>query len=74
MSKMFNVYDKAFWESMVATVSADSAYTASSTYCSVDGNSTAAMGAIPGGTTVILMQVAYEAPINRTWLLYGYTS
>jgi hypothetical protein len=74
MSKMFNTYDKAFWDSLVLTVTADTIYTAFSTYCSVDGNSTTAMGAVPGGTSIILMQVAYEPPINRTWLLYGYTS
>jgi hypothetical protein len=71
---MFNTYDKAFWEALTATVTADSNYTAYSTYCSVAADSTGAMGAVPSATTAILMYVAYEAPINRTWLLYGYTT
>lgn len=74
MSKMFPVYDKNVWEALVATVSADSAYTANSTFCRVDSNSTGAMGAAPTGTTQQLFYVAYDPPSNKTYLLYGYTT
>jgi len=74
MSKMFPVYDKNFWEAIVATVNADTAFKANSTYCSVPSNSTGAMGAAPVGTTQKLVFVAYEAPKNRTHLLYSYTT
>ena len=74
MSKMFPVYDKNFWEALVATVEADTIWKANSTYCSVSSESTAAMGAVPTGTTQQLVFVAYEAPINRTHLLYQYST
>jgi len=74
MSKMFPVYDKALWESLVATINADTIFTAISTYCSVDSNSTGAMGAIPAGDTPCLTFVAYESAINRTHLLYTLTA
>ena len=74
MSKMFPVYDKALWKSIVATVEADSIFKANSTYCSVPSNSTGAMGADTVGTTQRLVFVAYEAPKNRTHLLYSYTT
>ena len=74
MSKMYPVYDKNFWESLVATVNADAAFSAYSTYCSVSSESTAAMGAVPGATTAKLVWVAYESPINRTHLLYQYST
>lgn len=74
MSKMFPVYDEALWKSIVATINADSIFTAISTYCSVSANSTAAMGAAPSGYSPVLTFVAYEAPINRTHLLYTWTA
>ena len=74
MSKMFPVYDKALWESIAATITADAIYTAISTYCSVSANSTGAMGAIPAGDTPCLTFVAYEAAKNRTHLMYTWTS
>jgi hypothetical protein len=74
MSKMFPVYDKNLWEAIAATVQADSAFKANSTYCSVPADSTVAMGAVPTGTTQRLVFVAYEAPINRTHLLYEFTT
>ena len=74
MSMMYPVYDKNFWESLVATVNADTAWSAYSTYCSVQSGSTAAMGAVPGATTGQLVYVAYESPINRTHLLYQYST
>ena len=72
MSKMFPVYDKALWESLVATINADAIFTAISTYCSVPSDSTGAMGAVPAGATPCLAWVAYEAPKNRTHLLYAW--
>ena len=74
MSKMFPVYDKALWESLVATVNADAIFTAISTYCSVPSGSTGAMGAAPAGATPCLTWVAYEAAKNRTHLLYTWTA
>ena len=74
MSKMFPVYDKNFWEALTATVTADAAWTAYSTYCSVSSESTGVMGATPAATTAQLVWVAYEAPINRTHLLYQYST
>jgi hypothetical protein len=74
MSKMFPVYDKNLWEAIAATVESDTAFKANSTYCSVPANSTIAMGAAQVGTTQRLVFVAYEAPINRTHLLYSYTT
>ena len=74
MSKMFPKYDKAFWEALKATITADTKFTAISTYCSVDSNSTGAMGAAPAGATPRLTFVAYEAPKNRTHLMYTWTA
>ena len=74
MSKMFPVYDKALWESLAATITADSVFTAISTYAHVSANSTAAMGSAPAGDTPCLTFVAYEAPKNRTWLMYTWDS
>lgn len=74
MSKMFPVYDKALWESLTATITADAIFTAISTYCSVPADSTRAMGAVPAGDTPVLTFVAYEAAKNRTHLLYTWTA
>jgi hypothetical protein len=74
MSKMFPVYDKALWESLVATINADTIFTAISTYAHVSADSTGAMGAAPSGDTPTLTFVAYESPINRTHLLYTWTA
>jgi len=74
MSKMFPVYDKALWESLVATITADTIFTAYSTYCSVSADSTGAMGTFPPGRTPCLTFVAYESAINRTHLLYTWTA
>lgn len=74
MSKMFPVYDKNLWEAIVATVELDPIFKANSTYCSVAADSTAAMGAAQVGTTQKLVFVAYESAINRTHLLYSYST
>ena len=74
MSTMYPVYDKNLWEAIVATVEADPIFKANSTFCSVPSDSTGAMGAAQVGTTQKLVFVAYEAPINRTHLLYSYTT
>lgn len=74
MSKMFPVYDKNQWQKLVATINADTIFTAISTYCSVDSNSTGAMGAVPAGATPCLNYVAYEPAKNRTHLLYTWTA
>ena len=74
MSKMFPVYNKETWETLVATINADPFFAAISTYCSVPADSTAAMGAAPAGATPHLTYVAYEAAKNRTWLMYTWDS
>jgi len=74
MSKMYPVYDKNLWKSIAATIQADAVFKANSTFCSVPADSTSAMGAAQTGTTQKLVFVAYEAAINRTHLLYSYST
>lgn len=74
MSKMFPEYDKAAWETLAATITAGSSRTATSTYASVDTDSTASMSAGPGATTALLCYVAFEKAKNRTHLMYWYST
>lgn len=74
MSQMFPEYDYTLWKALEATISAGGGRTATSTYASVDLNSTGAMGSAPAATTACLCYVAYEKSKNRTHLMYWYST
>ncbi len=73
---MFPVYDEKAWKALLASVDADTAYSAASTYAAYVPDSTVAMGTAQGSATnaAYLVFVAHDVPKNRVHLMYSYTA
>ena len=75
---MFPIYDEKAWKALLASVDADTAYTAASTsiYYKPSAASTGAFAGVQGTATNAgyLIFIAYEPPKNRLHMMFSYVS
>jgi hypothetical protein len=75
---MFPVYEEKSWKALLASVDADTVYTAASTstYYKPSAKSTAAFAAAQGTATNAgyLIFVAHEVPRNKLHMMFSYAA
>lgn len=76
MASMFPVYDEKAWKALLASVEADTAYTAASTFFAYVPNATGAMSGVQGTATnaAYLIFVAHEPPKERIHMMFSYVA